>query len=80
MHPEVGASSAVVEGMLVVFSSHAQILFDNRSTHSLIATSFVLLLRLHVEPMDFIMSVISPLGGEVDMCSIYPGFIVGIAS
>ena len=64
--------------MLVVFSSRARILFDTGSTHSFIAASFVLALGLHVEPMDCILSVVSPLGGEVDACTICRGCVVGI--
>ena len=71
LHPDVGASNAMVEGILVMFSSCARILFDTGSTHSLIVELFFPSLELCVEPMDFIMSVVSPLGGEVDTCRIY---------
>ena len=77
VQPEVGVLSVVVEGMLVVFSSHARILFDTGYTHSFIAASFILALGLHVEPMDCILTVVSPLGGEVDACSICRGCVVG---
>ena len=64
--------------MLAVFSSCVRILFDTGSTHSFIATSFVLALGLRVEPMDCILSIISPLGGEVDACTICCGCVLRI--
>ena len=61
VQPDVDVSNAVVEGMVTIFSYYAWILFDTGSTHSFIAASFVLSLGLHVEPMNFMMSVVSPL-------------------
>ena len=78
VQPDVGVSDAVVEGMIIMFSSCARILFDIGSSHSFISASFILSLGLHVEAMDFVLSVVSPLGGEVDTCSICRGCVVRI--
>ena len=78
MQPEVGVSNAVVEGMVTMFSSCARILFDTGSSHSFIAASFALSLGIRVEPMEFMLSVVSPLGGEVDTDCICRGCVVGI--
>ena len=64
--------------MVTIFISHAKILFDTRSTHSFIAASFVLSLGLREDPMDCMLSVVSPLGGEVDSSRICRGCVVGI--
>ena len=48
------------------------------STHSFIAASCVLSLGLREEPMNCMLSVVSPLGGEVDASEFCRGCVVGI--
>ena len=57
-----GASGAVVEGTFRVNSFPARILFDSGASHSFISYDFSIRLRLVAQPLDFLLSVSTPLG------------------
>ena len=52
----------VVTGTLPVLGFHAFELFDSRSTHSFISSTFVRYTRLGLEPLGYRLSVSTPSG------------------
>ncbi|XP_020257786.1 uncharacterized protein LOC109834218 [Asparagus officinalis] len=57
-----GASGAIVEGIFLVNSVPARILFDSGASHSIISYTFMNRLQLVAHPLDEPLSVSTPLG------------------
>ena len=64
---------------MVVYNSWARFLFDTRATHSFILTTFASSLGLHMEIMDCVLSVASPMGGELVISEVCKSCVVRIA-
>ena len=59
-------SNALVEGMLLCFSTWAHVLFDPGATHSFISTSFASMLDIEFVPLHCSLCVETPMGGKVE--------------
>ncbi|KAA0057668.1 pol protein [Cucumis melo var. makuwa] len=59
---EAEKAGTVVTGTLPVLGHYALVLFDSGSSHSFIASAFVLHARLEVEPLHHVLSVSTPSG------------------
>ena len=60
-------AGTTVDGMLLVSSSWAHILFDAGASHSFISMLFVSMLRLEYEPLESTLSVGVPLGRDCEL-------------
>ena len=67
--------NALVEGMILYFSTWTRVLFDPRVSHSYISTSFALLLNLEFLPLYCSSSVESPIGGNVETKEVCYAFV-----
>ena len=56
-----------MDGMVLVSSSWAHVLFDNGASYSFISTLFVSILGLEFEILDLVMSVGVPLGRDCEL-------------
>ncbi|RVW70601.1 Transposon Ty3-G Gag-Pol polyprotein [Vitis vinifera] len=59
-------SNALVEGMLLCFSTWAHVLFDPGATHSFISASFASMLDIEFVPLHCSLCVETPMGGKVE--------------
>jgi hypothetical protein len=59
------ATPTVVTGTLVVLDRDARVLIDTRSTHSFISTHFACQINKIAEPLDFCLSVATPIGDNI---------------
>ena len=59
-------SNALVEGMILCFSTWAHVLFDPEATHSFISTSFAFMLDIEFVPLHCSLYVETPMGGKVE--------------
>ena len=64
-HKDTQATSDVVRGTLRIHTLFAKVLIDPGSTHSFVAVSFVGLLDMHVNTMDFDLIVATPMGDSI---------------
>ena len=64
---EEDASNAVVEGIILLYNSGAQILFDPGATHSFIRTTYALNLGLNFEKLEQALSVDLPTGEQLGL-------------
>ena len=60
-------AGTIVDGMVLVSSSWAHVLFDTGASHSFISAMFARMLGLEYEPLDSIMSVGVPLGRDCEL-------------
>ena len=58
-------AGTTIDGMLLVSSSWAHVLFDSGASHSFISMLFVSVLGLEYEPLEFTLSMGVPLVGIV---------------
>ena len=72
-------SNALVEDMILCFSTWAHVLFDSRATHSFTSASFASLLDIEFVPLHYSLCVETPVGGKVEIewvcnaCVLYIG-------
>uniref|UniRef100_A0A2N9IMJ0 RNA-directed DNA polymerase n=1 Tax=Fagus sylvatica TaxID=28930 RepID=A0A2N9IMJ0_FAGSY len=59
------ATPTVVTGTLVVLDKDARVLIDTGSTHSFISTHFACQINKIAEPLDFCLSVATPIGDNI---------------
>eukprot|EP00261_Vitis_vinifera_P032286 XP_019073529.1 PREDICTED: uncharacterized protein LOC109121999 [Vitis vinifera] len=59
-------SNALVEGMLLCFSTWAHVLFDPGATHSFISASFASMLDIEFVSLHCSLCVETPMGGKVE--------------
>ncbi|KAL6326225.1 hypothetical protein AAG906_001620 [Vitis piasezkii] len=59
-------SNALVEGMILCFSTWAHVLFDPGATHSFISASFASMLDIEFVPLHCSLCVETPMGGKVE--------------
>jgi hypothetical protein len=59
------ATPTVVTGTLVVLDRDARVLIDTGSTHSFISTHFACQINKIAEPLDFCLSVATPIGDNI---------------
>ncbi|RVW88783.1 hypothetical protein CK203_034722 [Vitis vinifera] len=59
-------SNALMESMILCFSTWAHVLFDPGATHSFISASFASLLDIEFVPFHYSLCVETPMGGKVE--------------
>ena len=59
-------SNALVEGMMLCFSTWPHVLFDPGATHSFISTSFASMLDIEFVPLHCSLYVETPVGGKME--------------
>ena len=60
-------TDAIVDSMVLVFSSCAHTLFDTGASHSFISVLFAGMLGLEYEPLDSTLTVRRPLGRDFEL-------------
>ena len=74
-------SNALVEGMILCFSTWAHVLFDPGATHSFISASFASMLDIEFVPLHCSLYVETPVGGKMEtkwVCHAYVLYIGGL--
>ena len=72
-------SNALVEGMILCFSTWAHVLFDPGATHSFISTSFASMVDIEFVPLHCSLCVETPMGVETKwVCHAYVLYIGGL--
>ena len=61
------ATGTTVDGLVLVSSSWAHVLFDTSASHSFISALFASILRLEFETLGSVMSVGVPLGRDCEL-------------
>ena len=72
------ASNSVVEGIILLYNSWAQILFDLSATHSFIRTTYALDLGLNFENLEHALSVDFPKGEQLGTSRVCKGCVLRI--
>ena len=73
---DVDASNDVVSGTLSLFSKEAKVLFDSGATHSFVSSAFASHAGKMVEPLDYQLSIATPLGNCVLIGCAYKSCVV----
>ena len=69
--PEEDISNVVVEGIILLYNSWAQILFDPGATHSFIHTTYDIDLGLNFEKLEHALNVDLPMGEQLGTSQVY---------
>ena len=75
---EEDASNAVVEGVILLYNSWAQILFDPDATHSFIHTAYALNLGLSFENLEQTLNVALPTREQLGTSRVCKGYMLHI--
>ena len=79
MGSQIAKSNALVEGMILCFSTWAHVLFDPGDTHSFISTSFASMVDIEFVPLHCSLCVETPMGVETKwVCHAYVLYIGGL--
>ena len=75
---EEDSSNEVVEGIILLYNSWAQILFDPGATHSFICTAYALNLGLSFEKLEHAFNVDLPMGEQLGTSRVCKGCVLHI--
>nr|prf retrotransposon del1-46 [Lilium henryi] len=75
-----GVSGTMIRSILSIFSSLCHVLIDTGSTHSFITPRIIKMLEIPVQPLGYILSVISPIGTSTFVNQVCKGCMITIGN